>query len=521
MLTVAPPSVSSNQELSPSSTPSPSNASTNLPIELVYGLCQRELGSYGIAVHGLRPAHVHEQWIGAITDLVSGRLEHRKLLIIAPPGHAKSTWTSLVFPTWYLGNHPDQSLLFFTSSDTMARQFGGAVKAVLEGSEAHAAIFPDSDARPDAGRGWSTDGLYLRGVPAGSKDPAYRALGYGASVVGSRAHGVILDDPLSQSQAESLTEQETAIRYWDMTVSRRLHPEGWAIAIMTRWHETDLAARLQDKGDWAILHLSTEGATQSLWPERFPVEWLQAEQRSMGGPIYACVYDGDPTSLGGDLFRDSYFQPWPRNVQFNELTRVMYVDTAWSEKQTADYTAACVLGFHAGFPERYVLGVARHRVDDRDLAAHLADLIGLYRPSAVGIEEAAYKQARTRQLVGEIRALLDARGLSVAVRSVTVDRDKIARARPASARGEAGQLFANRQAPWFPEFVAECTGFPRRAHDDQVDALAGAELMATQHGALHLLAEATKTPMQVQHSMPGAPAPKKHSELEVMLGGLR
>jgi hypothetical protein len=111
--------------------------------------------------------------------------------------------------------------------------------------------------------------------------------------------------------------------------------------------------------------------------------------------------------------------------------------------------------------------------------------------------------------------------LHVAVRSVPVDKDKIARARPTSARGEAGLIYADRSAPWFPEFVAECTGFPRRSHDDQVDALAGADLMATEHGGLHAMSEAMKKPSDVRHTMPGTNGSKPKSSIEQMVASMR
>jgi hypothetical protein len=79
----------------------------------------------------------------------------------------------------------------------MARQFGSTVKSTLEANERHALTFPADDCRPDRGRGWSSEGLYLAGIPANSKDTSYRALGWGASVIGSRADGIILDDVLT------------------------------------------------------------------------------------------------------------------------------------------------------------------------------------------------------------------------------------------------------------------------------------------------------------------------------------
>lgn len=58
-------------------------------------------------------------------------------------------------------------------------------------------------------------------------------------------------------------------------------------------------------------------------------------------------------------------------------------------------------------------------------------------------------------------------------RAVSVRLDKIARARPASAQAEAGNI-ALLRAPWNDILLYELEGFPGGLHDDQVDALAGA-----------------------------------------------
>jgi hypothetical protein len=41
--------------------------------------------------------------------LVAGVL--RRLLIAAPPGSAKSTYASVLFPAWYLCRHPDHQII--------------------------------------------------------------------------------------------------------------------------------------------------------------------------------------------------------------------------------------------------------------------------------------------------------------------------------------------------------------------------------------------------------------------------
>jgi predicted phage terminase large subunit-like protein len=311
-----------------------------------------------------------------------------------------------------------------------------------------------------------------------SKDPAYRSVGYGAAVVGARAHGIILDDPLTQDQARSAVEQERAKRYHDMTVDSRLHPDGWEIAIMTRWHDLDLASHLKAKSEWDVLEmpaLGYYGEGTSLWPERFPAEWLVAKRQEITGPYFNALYQGDPTSLGGSIFREaSWFRPLPKEFDRAKLARVVqFWDLAYSGKDSADYTSALTLGCDRD-GNLYVLNVWRGRIESESHVALMLEKIGQQRPGMVGVEEAAYRQAATQDLINR---LFRAR-LSVPVQAVRVTADKVFRAQLPAGRAQAGMLYADTTAPWFPEFLAECMAFPLGANDDQVDALSGATQLA-------------------------------------------
>jgi len=58
------------------------------------------------------------------------------------------------------------------------------------------------------------------------------------------------------------------------------------------------------------------------------------------------------------------------------------------------------------------------------------------------------------------------------VRAVHPDKDKVARAIPATASFEGGRLLLPKTASWLGELESELVAFPNGAHDDQVDALA-------------------------------------------------
>lgn len=59
------------------------------------------------------------------------------------------------------------------------------------------------------------------------------------------------------------------------------------------------------------------------------------------------------------------------------------------------------------------------------------------------------------------------------VRTIVTSKDKITRAKPASAQSEVGNILVLR-APWNEEFFSELENFPEGSHDDIVDVLSGA-----------------------------------------------
>src|SRR5262245_44376305 len=48
--------------------------------------------------------------------------------LFAPPGSAKSTYVSVLFPSWYLANHPTKSILAATHSVEFAERWGRRVR---------------------------------------------------------------------------------------------------------------------------------------------------------------------------------------------------------------------------------------------------------------------------------------------------------------------------------------------------------------------------------------------------------
>lgn len=451
--------------------------------EETLAMMRTNIGMYGEYAFGWRPEPFHTYWNDAADDIIERRIPQNKLLIIAPPNSAKSSWNSIVRPCYYLGQHPDHNLIFLTSSDPMADGFGQTVRSTLEASTRHREVFPDPQARPFKARGWSSSGLYLRGTPFGSKDPAYKSVGFNATIMGARANGMILDDPMDQKNATSEAEQRRAKQYYDQTLVPRLQPDtGWMIAVMTRFHENDFASHLirlsEESGDWVVIRTPMVAQEYDpigrepgslLWPARFSPEWVASERRRMGTAEFNLVHQGDPTGIGGDVFKsESWFQPLPANFYsqiFPNCKIITGWDLAFSENKRACFTTSVTAAVDKDF-NMYILNVIRKRMTIVETETTMVKLIKLVKPLVVGIEESTFHAQLTRSLARRVLAQVMCN-----IQLVKPDSDKTARAMLPAARAEAGKLFVNKDAIWYAGFVGECLGFPLTRYKDQVDAL--------------------------------------------------
>jgi hypothetical protein len=215
------------------------------------------LSSLSRYVFQVEPAHHHLIWIEALEALFAG--EFRRLLAIAPPGHAKSTYHSIVFPTWYLGHNYNHTLIGVTTTEGLGRLYGDTVRTVVEQSREFAAVFPG--VVPDKVRGWGQTGFFVkgpRGRPRGQKDASMIFTGAGGPVIGRRADGVIIDDAVDEATARSETLLEQRKVWIRRSVFSRLKPDGWRILAGTLWAEGDVVDSAMQTGEYVTIHMAAQ-----------------------------------------------------------------------------------------------------------------------------------------------------------------------------------------------------------------------------------------------------------------------
>jgi hypothetical protein len=178
----------------------------------------------------------------------------RRLMILAPPGSAKTTYTSRLFPAWYFASHPDSNVIAVSHVASLAETNSAYVQRYIRGNTQ---VLDYSLANDDKTHWYSSNG------------GEYLAVGVGGTVRGFRADVIIIDDPIKDREAaESATARSNLWEYYHSDLLSRLKPDGSVILIGTPMHEDDLLCRLarEQTSDWHILRLPaiSEGTGDAL-----------------------------------------------------------------------------------------------------------------------------------------------------------------------------------------------------------------------------------------------------------------
>jgi len=253
---------------------------------------------YVLADVGQEPAQRHLKLIEALEGLARNDID--RLMVFMPPGSAKSTYVSILFPPWFLAQDPTRAIIGVSHTAELAERFGRRVRnnVIQHGTVLGYRVAGDSSA---AGR-WDID-----------KGGEYYAAGVGGSITGRRADLALVDDPIkSREDADSDLIREKQWEWWKADFLTRLKPGARIVLVMTRWHEDDLAGRILDdvaKGGrpWTVLSLPMEAeandqlgrtAGAPLWPEWFTDEMRTEAKRD--ARTWSALYQQRPAPEEGD-----------------------------------------------------------------------------------------------------------------------------------------------------------------------------------------------------------------------------
>ena len=390
------------------------------------------------------------------------RGDNLRTMLLMPPRHGKSLLCTEIFPAWFMGRHPDRSIITVTYGQGLSDDFGRKVRNLIT-SPVHRLIFPNcqlADAR--SVRRFTT-------TAGGS----YYAVGRGGPITGRGAHLLLLDDVLKGSEeARSQVIRQRLHDWFAEDAYTRLQPGGVAINLQTTWHKDDLAGRLlrEHGSEWhpVILRAIAEQDEsfrrngEALWPERFPLGQLLKIQANIGSKAFGSLYQQRPTADEGTVFKKIWWRYYDGKYGTDDFFRVVYSwDTAYKTGSQNDFSVCTVWGQTRAPFRYYLLGFWRGRVEFPELKRNVIAMAERGpHPSAILVEDEANGQSL-------IQALKYSTALPIT--AIRVDRDKLTRAQAATPVIEAGQVFLPDNTPYLQTFLDEMSQFPVGVHDDIVD----------------------------------------------------
>lgn len=420
-----------------------------------------DLAAYGAALWPPFELARHHRELVSCLERIEAALFDRVIFLL-PPRHGKSLITSTLFPAWWLGRHPDKSIIAASYGQELASDFGRRVRGFVS-DPLHRQIFPNCVISDDS------DSVHRFHLIQGG---AYFAVGAGGPLTGRGADLLLIDDPIkSREQANSAAERKSLQAWYESTAYTRLEPNGAIVLIQTRWHEDDLAGWLlrEHVGEgWKVISLQAIAETDdplgrvegaALWPEKFPIETLDRIREAIGSSAWASLYQQRPAPEQGAIFRRDWWRSY--SEQPAELQRIIFsLDCAFKTGQSNDYSVIAIIGeTKAGY---YILQISRGRWEFPELKRQAIALFDIWKPHSLLVEDAASGQSLIQALKAETR---------LPILPVKPQGDKVSRAHAVSPLCESGRVFLPANAGWLADFVDEATSFPAAPHDDQVDAL--------------------------------------------------
>jgi len=406
----------------------------------------------------------HQRMANAFDRVANGSL--KRLIINMGPRHTKSEFSSYLLPAYSMGRKPDLKIIQATHTGELAVRFGRKVRNLMD-TETYKEVFPDAVLKADskaAGR-WDTN-----------HGGEYFAVGVGGAMTGRGADLLIIDDPHSEQDAMSPLALDNAWEWYTSGPRQRLQPGAAIVVCMTRWSTKDLTARLikaqasHNADIWEVIEFpAILPSGNPLWPGFWKLEELMAVKASLSPQKWQAQWQQQPSNDEGAILKREWWKRWEKEYTPQLEYVIQSYDTAYSKKETADYSAITTWGVFTvdmdSGPSILLLNVKKGRWDFPQLKRIAKEEYLYWQPDNVLIEA----KATGTTLQQELRKV----GIPVTMYSPggrRAGQDKISRANSIATVLESGMVWAP-DTDWADELIEECAAFPNGDNDDLVDSM--------------------------------------------------
>ena len=419
----------------------------------------------------------HKEIADKFNDIANKKI--KRLIINMPPRHTKSEFSSFLLPAWMVGRNPKLKIIQSTHTTELAIRFGRKAKTLMDSPE-YKKVF-ETRLREDsqaAGK-WETE-----------QGGEYYAAGVGSAITGRGADLLIIDDPHSEQDAMNPEALERAYEWYTSGPRQRLQPGGAIVLVMTRWSTKDLTSKLINsqknlKADkWEVIEFpAILPSNKPVWPEYWKKDELEGVKASISIGKWNAQWMQNPTAEEGSILKREWWKVWDK-PNIPPLKHIIQsYDTAFSKKETADYSAITTWGvFHPNedpgeAPHLILLDAFKERLEFPELRKEALEQYRYWKPDTVIIEA----KASGLPLTYELRKI----GIPVINFTPSKGQDKHSRVNAVSPLFESGMIWAPDEK-FAEEVIEECASFPYGDNDDLVDSTTQAIMRFRQGGFIRL-----------------------------------
>lgn len=358
------------------------------------------------------------------------------VLINIPPGSTKSTICTVMAPAWAWVVDPTLRIMTVSYAQSLSTDHALKSRDIIRSAKFRA-WFGEIEMKSD-----QDNKTHYKNSATGER----YATSVGGTVTGFHAHLIIIDDPVNTTQAVSEAELATANNFINTGLSQRKVDKSitTTVMIMQRLSEMDPSGNWLKKKNKRIRHICLPAKLLDnvrppelreiytngyLDPIRLGQDVLDEAKIDLGSYGYAGQMDQNPAPADGGIW-----QNWFIPVNDHELPRSYEMenygtdwDTAYTEKpENASSAFVCSGIFN---DKMYIDNIGWFNEEFPKLIKEMRNL-----PDPHYVEAKASGKSACQTL----------KSMGIAAKEVQVNGDKIARARDATPKAEAGMVYVKR-----------------------------------------------------------------------------
>lgn len=397
----------------------------------------------------------------------------KRVMLMLPPGSAKSTYASVVFPTWEMARNKAMEIILTGWGDPICRRHGKRARQICHSPQFRELFGTSIDPNTRAAEDWQLN-----------NGSSYKSSGIASGIAGFRTQGLVWDD-LTKNRKEADSQgirNDVYNAYIDDARSRKT-PTAWEVGIGTRWHEDEIMGRIlpegyngesgfmkcRDGNVWYIICMAAEcerspaedplGRERGdmIWPEWFDENYW-AEKR-MIARSWGSLYQQRPAPESGIVFKKEKFKYYDSLPEHNTV----YISYDPGVSEIGDHTAMHVWMVDE-FARIYLVESYYDQVSIDVWIVQLLNWVRKWKPVECISESGVIKRAAEPFVM---RAMRKAKTFFTQT-WITRSANKPAMAQGAIAMVNSGQVYLPRNSDG-ERFLNACLKFPASKDDHEPD----------------------------------------------------